>query len=409
MSSTRLPVLLLPHPFILLPTARLTFPISRALAEAILALLDDSDTAQPLLAAIPVPAPSEAASPDAAFDVSSAINSLPTYGTAARVVRLVRPRSSSSPGASRQPYLLSLHGLTRIRLTSPLQMDTTSLDTLPLCKVLYPSAEGTPSRVCVDAFKDAALSLLDRLAKDSVQPQRKDDWLRVAAIVEDISEQRAALMADVLVAAVSGQFGDKLSMCITSPFLIRVHSSPLAFLAATDVEDRLHRATELFVKQSSIQEVSKKIATAVDESLSRQQKEYFLRQQLAAIQRELHSLHNSPGTAGPGFGTGGATNELDDDDQADADDLADLRRKIEALDVGTEERKVGVREWRRLKRIPQGSVENGVIRSYVSPFGFSRASTHHRTVGVAHECPLAVGFNSIKHIYSCFEGPQLPH
>lgn len=132
------------------------------------------------------------------------------------------------------------------------------------------------------------------------------------------------------------------------------------------MEDRLNRATELFVKQSSIQEVSKKIATAVDESLSRQQKEYFLRQQLAAIQRELHSLHNSPGTAGPGFGTGGATSELDDDDQADADDLADLRRKIEALEVGTEERKVGVREWRRLKRIPQGSVENGVIRSYVS-------------------------------------------
>jgi ATP-dependent Lon protease len=104
----------------------------------------------------------------------------------------------------------------------------------------------------------------------------------------------------------------------------------------------------------------------VDESFSRQQKEYFLRQQLAAIQRELQSLQSSPASVGPGFGTGGATNELDDDDQADADDLADLRRKIEALDVSSEERKVGVREWRRLKRIPQGSVENGVIRSYVS-------------------------------------------
>ncbi|OAX40690.1 ATP-dependent protease La [Rhizopogon vinicolor AM-OR11-026] len=347
-SSPRLPVLPLPHPLILLPTARLTFPISRSLAEAILTLLDDADATQPLLAAIPVPGPSEGDGHDSQFDVSSAINSLPTYGTAARVVRLVRPRSSSSPGAPRQPYLLSLHGLTRIRLASPLQIDTTSLDTLPIHKVLYPSAEGTPSRETVEAFKDAALSLLDRLAKDSVQPQRKDDWLRVAALVEDISEQRAAWMADVLVAAISGQYGDKL-----------------AFLAATDVEDRLHHATELFVKQSSIQEVSKKIATAVDESLSRQQKEYFLRQQLAAIQRELHTLHNSPGTAGPGFGTGGATSELDDDDQADADDLADLRRKIEALDVGTEERKVGVREWRRLKRIPQGSVENGVIRSYL--------------------------------------------
>lgn len=63
--------------------------------------------------------------------------------------------------------------------------------------------------------------------------------------------------------------------------------------------------------------------------------------------------------------------ELDDDEQHEADDMADLKRRIEAMEPGSEERKMGVREWRRLKRIPQGSVENGVIRSYVcfhSPF-----------------------------------------
>lgn len=326
MGSSKLPVLLLPHPLILLPTARLTLPISRSLADAILSLLDDSDA---VLAAIPLPAP----------DSPSEI----TYGTAARIARLVRPRNQSSPT---QPYLLSLHGVERIRFPSPIQIDQS--DILPVHNVVYSSSDGIPSRDTVEAFKHAALVLLDRLAKDSLQPQRKDDWLRVAAIVEDISEQRAAWMADVLVAAVSSQYPDRL-----------------AFLAATDVEDRLRRATELFVKQSSIQEVSKKIASAVDESFSRQQKEYFLRQQLAAIQRELHSLQSSPASVGPGFGTGGATSELDDDDQADADDLADLRRKIEALNVNSEERKVGVREWRRLKRIPQGSVENGVIRSYL--------------------------------------------
>lgn len=35
------------------------------------------------------------------------------------------------------------------------------------------------------------------------------------------------------------------------------------------------------------------------------------------------------------------------------------------MEQGSEERKMGVREWRRLKRIPQGSVENGVIQSYL--------------------------------------------
>ncbi|KIJ60939.1 hypothetical protein HYDPIDRAFT_177239 [Hydnomerulius pinastri MD-312] len=343
MSSSRLPVLPLHHPLILLPTARLTIPISRALADNLLAILDDSDAGQPVLATIPIPAPVDVNSPHAvSLEVPTAANGLPIHGTAARVVRLVRPRTLASPGSPRQPYLLSLHGLARIRLTQPLELDPATFDSLPEHTVTYPAVDLTPSRETVEAFKDAALRLLDRLAKDSVPTQRKDDWLKVASMVEDISDQRAAWMADVLVAAITGQYADKL-----------------AFLAATDVEDRLRRATELFIKQTSISEVSKKIASAVDESLSRQQKEYFLRQQLAAIQRELHSLHNTA----PGLPGGGS--ELDDDEQADADDLADLRKSIEALDAGSEERKVGVREWRRLKRIPQGSVENGVIRSYL--------------------------------------------
>lgn len=117
--------------------------------------------------------------------------------------------------------------------------------------------------------------------------------------------------------------------------------------------------------------MSKKIATAVDESLSKQQKEFFLRQQLGAIQRELQALtrsSNAPGSSiSPADGTAGSS-ELDDDEQKEADDMADLKRRIEAMEVGSEERKMGVREWRRLKRIPQGSVEHGVIRSYVRLF-----------------------------------------
>ncbi|KAI5993396.1 ATP-dependent protease La [Pisolithus marmoratus] len=353
-STSGLPVLPLPFPLILLPTARLTFPIGRELAERLQTVLHDSDSRQPIIAAVPVPPPTDSLNATNHPPPLSSRTGGPVHGTAARIVHLVPIRTLTTSVSPREPYILSLHGLNRVRLAQPLDLDSQGANSLSERPVHHPPADQAPSREAVEAFKDAALRLLDRLAKDSVQSQRKDDWLRVSVKVEDVPDHRSAWMADVLVAAINCDYTDKL-----------------AFLATATVEDRLRRATELFVKQTSISEVSQKIASAVDESLSRQQKEYFLRQQLAAIQRELQNLYTTtnagPGgpSGSPGLKSGGSGSEPDDDDQADADDLADLKKKIEALEAGSEERKVGVREWRRLKRIPQGSVENGVIRTYL--------------------------------------------
>lgn len=96
---------------------------------------------------------------------------------------------------------------------------------------------------------------------------------------------------------------------------------------------------------------------------------------MAAIQRELDALQRF-NNAGAGVKAGrnagwnanksaGIGNELNDDEQNDTDDLVELKQKIEAMEPDSEERKMCVREWRRLKRIPAGSVENGVIRTYV--------------------------------------------
>jgi len=180
-------------------------------------------------------------------------------------------------------------------------------------------------------------------------------------MVDEVSNQRAAWMADVLVSGLNAEYADKLD-----------------FLSAIEADDRLKRATTIFVKQMSISDVSKKIAQSVDESLSKQQKEFFLRQQLAAIQRELRNLHRSTPSSSPnsrlpgasdsasdGKAPNGPISELDDDEQAEADDMAEIRSKIEAMAKDSEERKMAVREWRRLKRTPSGSVEHGVIRNYL--------------------------------------------
>lgn len=116
----------------------------------------------------------------------------------------------------------------------------------------------------------------------------------------------------------------------------------------------------------------------MDESLSKQQKEFFLRQQLAAIQRELNDLSRSSSSGSRSFGAdasqSNSSSELDEDESAtgSGEEMADIKRKIEAMEVGSEERKMGVREWRRLKRIPAASVEYGVVRTYVRVVYFVR-------------------------------------
>ncbi|KAJ7460634.1 ATP-dependent protease La [Mycena latifolia] len=326
MASSKLPILPLPHPTVLLPASRITLPVSNRVGEALVALIEESE-ALPVIAAVP-----------AASDANP--STLAEYGTAARILRLVRP-----PGRnSRQSYLLTLHGLTRIRLLAPFAPDPDNA--FVPCDVQYPPTEKVPSRKVVDTFKQSALRLLDRLARDSGQQLRRDGYHKISSMLEDMTDARAAWMADILVGTVNASFADKL-----------------AILAITDAEARLTLASEIFSRQASISEVSTKIATQVEESVYKQQKEHFLRQQLAAIHKELQSLSGSP----PGNLSGGqsSSSELDDDEQHEADDMADLKRRIEAMEPGSEERKMGVREWRRLKRIPQGSVENGVIRSYL--------------------------------------------
>ncbi|EPQ55832.1 ATP-dependent protease La [Gloeophyllum trabeum ATCC 11539] len=339
MPATALAVLPIPHPLILLPSARLTLPVSKVSGEVLAALVAESDV-QPVLAVVPITNHTSNANGQ-----HKAEPVLSEWGTAARIIRLIRPPNRNP----QHPYLLSLQGLTRVRLAAPVKLKSNApTDIIKLHPVEYPVVDDTPSPETVEAFKAAALRLLDRLAKDSTQQSRKDAWMKIAGMVEEISEQRAPWMADVMISAVNGEYNDKLT-----------------FLSAAAPEERLRIATQIFIKQASISEVSKKIASAVDESLSKQQKEFFLRQQLAAIHRELQNLnrsHSPNGEASPG-----SSSELDDDEQHEVEDMADLKKKIEAMEPGSEERKMGVREWRRLKRIPQGSVENGVIRTYVRP------------------------------------------
>jgi ATP-dependent Lon protease len=107
------------------------------------------------------------------------------------------------------------------------------------------------------------------------------------------------------------------------------------------VDAKLRRVIELLQHEVSVRELSKKIATETEERLSKQQRDFYLREQMKSIQRELGEEQDGAGTVG------------------------ELRRKIEEAGLPPEARREADRELERLATIPAASPEHGMIRTYL--------------------------------------------
>ena len=112
-------------------------------------------------------------------------------------------------------------------------------------------------------------------------------------------------------------------------------------LDTLDVGTRLKQLNTILAREIELLELGQKIQGQVQSELSRNQKEFYLRQQLKAIQREL----------GEGEGRG--------------DEVELLRQRIEAADMPEEARKAAESELERLAIIPPESAEHTVVRTYI--------------------------------------------
>jgi len=113
-------------------------------------------------------------------------------------------------------------------------------------------------------------------------------------------------------------------------------------LEEVDVEARLRMVSAILSRELDVFELGSRIQSQVQSEMDKGQREYFLRQQLKAIQAEL-------GEADP--------------EQAE---LADLKERLAALgELPEEVRKAADRELQRLERLPQAAAEYGVIRTYL--------------------------------------------
>jgi len=112
-------------------------------------------------------------------------------------------------------------------------------------------------------------------------------------------------------------------------------------LSTLDVRQRLEKLIVILSREIELLELGHKIQSQVQTELNKNQREYFLRQQLKAIQKELGE-------------TDGRSAEIDD-----------LEKKIEAASMPEEARKAADKELERLRMIPPESAEHTVVRTYL--------------------------------------------
>jgi ATP-dependent Lon protease len=162
----------------------------------------------------------------------------------------------------------------------------------------------------------------------------------VQATFTNIVEQVPYLPEELHVAVANLDDPGALSHLIAGALRLRAEEKQ-ALLEERDVAKRLRRLSELLASELEVVALGSKIQSQVQSELDRTQREWFLRQQLRAIQDEL--------------GDG-------DEMQAEANEL---REQLDALDLPEEVRKQVDRELARLERLPPAAAEHGVIRNYL--------------------------------------------
>jgi ATP-dependent Lon protease len=115
-------------------------------------------------------------------------------------------------------------------------------------------------------------------------------------------------------------------------------------LEMLDLKKRLRRMIELLNREVQVLDLSQKIKSEVKGELDKTQREYFLREQLKAIKRELG------------------------EDEGIEEEIEELRKKAEEKGFPEEVKDVVLKEIKRLERTPPHSPEHSIIRTYIDWF-----------------------------------------
>lgn len=231
------------------------------------------------------------------------IKDLYSYGTAAIILKMLKFPDGS--------LRVLIQGLSRIKI-----LKYKSIDPYFVAKV----------RSLAETFEKS--TELDALARNvSIQFQK------IVSLVPQLPDE-------LQVVAVNTSHPGKLSDLVASNLNLSV-SEKQEILEAVDLKKRLEKFTVYLNRELEVLEMGSKIQDQVQTELSKNQREFFLREQLKAIQQEL------------GIG-----------DERSME-INELKQKIEEAKMSEEAEKEAMRELDRLSKMQPGAAEYTVARTYL--------------------------------------------
>jgi ATP-dependent Lon protease len=207
---------------------------------------------------------------------------------------------------------LMVQGIERVRL-----LDWIGTEPYLVARI-EPARDQAVQTTEVDALRRAVVEIFRRLVE--VSPELPDE-LAVAA--ENVADPRHVVY--FVASVVPLDMAARQELLETDP-----------------VPAKLRRLLDLLQRELAVRELGRKITTETEERLSKKQREYYLREQLRSIQRELG------------------------EDEAGDSQVAGLRHRIEEARLPEEEaRREAERELDRLAGISPASPEHGMIVTYL--------------------------------------------
>ena len=183
------------------------------------------------------------------------------------------------------------------------------------------------------SIKTVTEEVEDDLEEKALMRTLLEHFEQYIKVSKKVSNETFATVADV-------EEPGRLADLIASHLPIKTKQKQ-EILEIVSVKERLQTLISIIQDEQELLSLEKKIGQKVKRSMERTQKEYFLREQMKAIQTEL----------GDKEGKGGEVEEL--------------REKIEQSGMPEETMKAALKELDRYEKLPASSAESGVIRNYI--------------------------------------------